>query len=174
MAVIKIPLGLQTLALVLSIVAIVLAVVLPGAPGPVGPPGPVGVQGPEGIQGPIGPEGPAGAAGPAGPTGPQGLQGPAWTLSVKGHDYSIAAGDVEQVNVDLEQGDVIQGIIKDAEDEYYWSLFIWDGTDIVRFYYLYNNLDFVYVAETTGTHWLRIYNENSFRANVILRYWIIK
>jgi len=61
------PLGLalSTVAIVLSVLALVAALLVPGPTGPTGPQGGTGAIGP---QGPIGPTGPPGAQGPAGPS----------------------------------------------------------------------------------------------------------
>jgi hypothetical protein len=64
------PLVLAVIAVVVAIAALVLAVVLPGAQGPVGLTGPEGPQGPAGATGPTGATGPAGSVGPQGPAGP--------------------------------------------------------------------------------------------------------
>lgn len=56
--------------MVLAVVALVIALTVPGPEGlsgPVGPPGPLGPTGESGAQGPAGPEGPQGPPGPPGP-----------------------------------------------------------------------------------------------------------
>jgi hypothetical protein len=63
----KRPWVLSVVAIAVAVAALVLAIVLPGAEGPVGPAGPDGPQGATGPAGSTGPEGPEGPAGPAGP-----------------------------------------------------------------------------------------------------------
>jgi hypothetical protein len=65
--------GLAIGSLIMAVVAIVLAVVIPG---PAGSEGPQGERGLEGDEGPEGDTGPQGNVGPPGATGPQGPPGP--------------------------------------------------------------------------------------------------
>ena len=66
--------GVVALGLALSVADLFMGG--PGPAGTVGPAGPVGSAGPQGEAGPAGPSGPAGAAGPVGGPGPQGAVGP--------------------------------------------------------------------------------------------------
>ncbi len=68
--------GLAIGSLVMAVVAIVLAVVIPGPAGPAGPQGERGFEGDEGPEGDTGTQGPQGDVGPQGATGPQGPHGP--------------------------------------------------------------------------------------------------
>jgi len=140
----KLAVGLSFGAIIIAIIALMLGIMLPG---------------------PIGPQG---------PQGPQGTQGPAWTLSVEKFEWTIAPDTVREATVYLDAGDVLEGSVTDVGDFYTWSLFIWDESNIVRFYYTSDNLDFRYVAETSGNHRLRVYNEDVVTADVLLVYWIIK
>jgi len=68
-----------------------------GPPGPTGPPGPQGPEGPQGPTGPAGATGPTGAQGPTGPTGAKGATGdpgfvPAYTM-VHGHSGHVQFKD---------------------------------------------------------------------------------
>ncbi len=70
---------LAALALVLSILAVLLALIMPAVgvgSGPQGEPGPAGEQGPPGPAGPSGPPGPAGPSGPPGAAGADGSSAP--------------------------------------------------------------------------------------------------
>jgi len=77
---------LATMALIISIIAILVAGYQAGIPGPRGPMGLQGIEGPQGDIGPEGPQGPQGEPGINGADGKEGPRGPSGSRGPRGYD----------------------------------------------------------------------------------------
>jgi hypothetical protein len=108
------------------------------------------------------------------------LQGPAgenWTLSVERYEWSLSPDESANAFVYLEEGDVLEGcLLADVLTD--WNVYIcgFAVVDVERFYYSYAGypIDFRYVAEATGSHWLGVNSDNLVTEDVTLVYWVIQ
>ena len=95
--------ALSGLSVVIAVVALLVAVVMPGPTGSQGVPGTQGLQGPQGLTGaqgatgPQGPTGPQGSQGPQGDTGPQGPTGPPRNMTLVATNESAEMVTLTQV-----------------------------------------------------------------------------
>jgi len=137
----RLPLLLSTIAVVISVVALCLTVLLPG---------------PQGLIGPQGPKGDTGSQ------GPQGIQGPPNSLSVESQVAKLIVSSPEgwscqPINIDLDAGDVLQGYISGMFTYFNYQVIVY-SPDLLRYAASSGDLGtaFSYVAEETGTHTLYV------------------